>query len=484
MFSKTPAINRPEKYKPDMIYPIMLYYLHSHLTYLNPLKLTKSNNDTFYGHQFKRDDGIVVNYFYAIQDEVDNRPPESSLGKGHPILDEFITMCVNAKILTPNSITIAPLEQIQLNRAHFNTILIYTSPTAVHAYLIEPRSNDITSRLVSYPTDSLLDDIKRELIIPNSTINVSSIKVGRQPLHDDKTCGAHHINFSELITKLPTPIIESANKLKKSLATTSLTTRNNDNQILASMRGKLQSYMDINLPPENGFIDISAPIKVMKTDIDPDGFYDGEYADVKSIDDLEFQNQLTNLHIKTQSNETLQSAIDSINQYTEHQSLFSLFRSHTRHKTKDLITSALSTLQTDNDPASIVKSSILLLATFNSISDKTSRLRINIGEAVSTLLDCKLEYSIKQDKLFEVDPLFKAKFKLLISSFDETQIDQYKSDLSKITRIMDDINSLDTKLIDKIAEPVDRDADRAALFAQVKTILQINMAPDLQAKLD
>lgn len=405
-------LNRPIQYKPEDVTHVGLYCLHRDLTYIASIKQHCETSSDITGYKFRRNDGQVFNYFEVLQDVSDQHiSVDKRKGRNYPTLDDFIDgykKLLDKGVINKGDINIAPLVQVQHQRAHFNTLVVYLDEdNIIHAYIIEPRSTDyMFNKMKDYGIQELANSIKTRFD-KDQPINANAIKIGKQSITDDKTCGAHQINFTEVMTMLPASVFKTAADLQAFLAHTHLTRRKNDNDLIETITTAFGVFKDYKDKLQQKFDpEPSASSAATKVEDDSDDENAFTLIDEKNENALiylhhpEFQQKLsTDFEAKRKQTPTdlIATSIQEIeNGYIgKHKKSLQLFKSHTRHDTAKFINETLESIKNENigDDKKLLKAALFLQAAFNSISDNKSELRLSLGHALAHLLDCKFEYT-------------------------------------------------------------------------------------------
>ena len=223
MRSSPQLSGRPEVYEPDSVYYTTLYFLHLRLNFDSRFEIPREG-PSLKGCRLKRDDGVMVNYFQTIQDKKEDV---------YPTLGEWLSVyssLIEAKKISTKDVTLLPLVHVQ-NRKHFNTLLLHAdAQNILHVYLIESRGSNKTGLFSSYPVEGLGQEIEKHFKNQSQEIKFKNPMIGVQAFFDDKTCGAHQINFIEAIIQLSPKEILDEKYLIECLKQTKLESRNDDSE--------------------------------------------------------------------------------------------------------------------------------------------------------------------------------------------------------------------------------------------------------------
>lgn len=493
--------NRPKQYEPEDVTKVGLYCLHSNLTYFDSFKKACKTSNDIVGYKFRRQDGQVFNYFQVLQDVDDEHVPrEERKGRKYPTLDEFIDgykQMLEDGIIQKGEINIAPLVQVQYQRAHFNTLVIYSDENNVtHAYIIEPRSTDyMPNKLKDYGIDKLASHIESKF--DEDKINAQAIKVGKQSIADDKTCGAHQINFTEIMTMLPTDVFTHPANLQQHLAHTHVTRRRNDNALIHLITTSFADFKANKTPAANSAASASSSVKKIESDIDSDNDLE-TFTTIDDIDEKliiylhnkEFQSALSKRFADRRNltiSDLLITSIDEIEKgyLNKHQSkLFNFFSGHTRQDAAQLIKDALEFIHKNPniaDDRKLLDAVILLFANFNAIKDTKSDLRLCLGGALARLLDCEYEYQTQLVNSSAItlrsnfETLFNDHLEFKLAHLNNTDVQLLIGKLKTITQKMIAIDNIDASFIHKIGSKDKENLQRNNLIDEIKK--EIGMIP-------
>lgn len=416
MFNEAGMWNRKTpkrgKYKPNEALFLALYGLHRDFEFEFCEAITdEDTSKNFIYYRFKRSDGAYITYFEPIQDA-------DGFKENYPTLSVFLKIMAEndrKKIFKSNNeIIIVPLLQVQ-DRHHFNTLVFHHSKNKTHVYIVEPRSNNLTKwPRICYPVKKLIHAIRRHF--PDSIIE--NPKIGLQSLTDDTTCGAHHINFTEIISHLKSDVITHTNCFKRALRRENLTRRDNDREkinfissVMENENKKIEDNAASENKPEliyaNNDKDKEKIISSEKDDMCKE-FEDeceddlkrdkSSYLDEAALNSAETQ-QAIHKAIRAEEQrrceEALQSAIDSINAFSNSASQRTgFFKSSTRVSTANGIVKILNGIKQSEVEVETKNFHAALLLHFcqYAIGSRKSDLRTALETAMAKLLNCEPEY--------------------------------------------------------------------------------------------
>ena len=522
---------RPSIYKPYEANLVNLSNLHRAFDYVGPIEVSVSSEDesanekknktkltdalpVFYmgenerikgnqpkqveivGQQFQRIDNKKINYFQAIQDAPDKENKYPTLDQWLETYKKLNNEQLFSRVKTSiHDISIVPFLQVQRGRKHFNTLLIHADKDGtVYVYIIEPRSSNLTRSSGFYPIDEskkkIIDAIQGQTIngVKVKNIKFSNPKMGHQPFYDDTECGAHHINYVEIIAQLRDRDIENQKSFKKFLSRARLDRRNSDNQ-------KIDFVLKTTGLDKEEKVEAKSDELIKKEDIDTkkskeeDLFEDfieetkedtkkttADYKDV-SIMQEQKNKDLNNAFIHSQS-ELIDGAIEEIKKYQTRYSAasFNLFSGHTRQKTSEQIINILDNIKTPKitkNTIQIQQASIILYGCFISI-EGSSKFRDHVGHALAKLLNCEDEYhAIMKNKVFDkqhtVITMFKHKLILLERSHPVGF--EYKEIFRNMEKICKADESLAYKFSTKRHDKIDKEREKT--FEEIRANMGI-----------
>jgi len=447
-------------YKPRPLHNVNLYGLSRDFTFSEQLTPSYSkDSDHLIGYRFQRpSDDTFINYFEPIKDDaesdiLDDVKSAKNIVSLETALQKYNELLDSNKIAVQN-ITIFPLLQVRNGRKHFNTLLIHgDSENNVHIYLIEPRHNYIYFGLPALWKDikswwnkkrektspshqSWFSRLKGYVIYPLKQSGkiiaeyfrdkgyqpqVHIINIGSQALADDVTCGYHQANVTEILTQLPTAVLQDSKRVSTALDML----RTERNAYLARRmedKGKRRIVTGhVPFAPEEKPLQEEEKEKNdTPIEVEEDDFNIIESSsspeEVKQIirQSSAFlrldPESMQNLNRQASENKNIEQAkaLDNVSTQLEeykHEKVqglhhFSLFKkSHTRQNTVDaikelrqliLIPAAENSL---DEQAKMYLTARLLYAFYITIHSTTSTLRYQLEQALAPLLDCEKEYA-------------------------------------------------------------------------------------------
>lgn len=409
-------------------------------------------------HTYRRRDGVMVNYLGTIRDMDDDA------NGMFPTLAEWLS---NAPVIENNSITIAPFVQVDLGRRHFNTLVIHADAHGnTQVYILEPRSN----QFVLPKRFTLIYPIERavELLKTRFGENVACLNLGVQSLLDDISCGAHHINFAEMISHLDGETIRDREKLQRALRVTSA-----DSRLL-----------------DGGKFDDEAPAVVMPSGISStsldleDGFTDialTRDSDSERSQDAMMRVMTTSEPIVSGSVPSLLNGMDKANSilqryHAECKPSGGLFSKHTRHATVRAIQQRIAEIAQSDDTPDMKKFNVamLLFSAFLTNKSRHSQLRGLIASALASVLDCERDYAVvasitrhKDESLVPGVDLFRHQLTMLQL---RAGVNVNNAKVEHLFATMSELHDLDTSFWSRLCCTSSSEARRA----QLHTIMSEN----------
>lgn len=417
------------------------------------------------GYEFLRQEGdkdIKIRYFFPVKD---CKGPGDSAS-----VTEWLDKYKNS--IKPEDMIILPVLQIEKDRKHFNTIVIYQN----YIYDIEPRSRVAE---VAYPTAQAAKTINKEFA---NKYKLRIIYMGDQSLLDDTECGAYHINYALQLASLPSGKFSSAKLLKPELEKMNHSSRYGDERILMLDRFYREQSLSLmeqsisNSKEMNDEILDSSTASLIKEEIDFVNVKKDKTAhhEAYSVNDF-IKNENTiqsNIHmtlrkVKNQRQiQALNYAHNEINKYFDYytvnaasrnssifQKFFRLFSKHTRANIAGLLKDTLynkAQNKSINPEESIVPEMMLIHSCYVSIRDKESALRLHLERALVAMLDCSIEYADMSSNILtamNIEKMLTNKLKqeMRLANVTEEQKTVYKN----LKKKMRSINSLDTNIVNR-----------------------------------
>lgn len=442
---------RPNRYTPTEVNLTNLYHLHRDFEYVSMLN---ENNADIQGFSFKRPDGKIINYFPAIQDSSGKYP--------YPDLETWLKSyknLVSENKIKLNDITIVPLLQVIGDRQHFNTLVVFIDEKKmVYAYIIEPYRTNITSSNFflpySYPLEGIGIGIRNYLSrsvkgvnekndrVNETTVLLKHIHTGQQPFYDNNNCGAHQINYTEIISHMSDDEMKNKLLFEKRLEGAYLARREQDKKKITEAADKFpqatQNYQQTSQQQvEDDEIELDKNAEKEKKERKDENKpleKKKRFVITENENENENEKEKEKEKGKRKANKNKQSAkgkkeqpenktiidhvINIINEYRvaldeyristlEDCNFFkrNIFTRHTRHETAKGLVEVLNKIKSMNTDEVIknYKAAHLLLACYVSITSCNSQLRMLLEVALAKLLDCELESRtscVNKEKLF------------------------------------------------------------------------------------
>jgi hypothetical protein len=533
---------RPKRYKPQHVQTVSLDFLHSHFHFRD--MLSHGNPDSgaplVTAYQFTRPDGRKINYFQTIKDA--NKDP---VNYPYPTLETWL-IAYNDMILSgqvsPQDISIMPLVQVRKGREHFNTLCAYMdSSNRLRVLIIEPRS-DNRMMINNYPVDDMIRTIRNTLqrLQPDVDVVIENPKIGVQPTLDDTTCGAHQINFVEVISQLSSEKLDDTQVVTRYLKSVNLGRREADNRIISYFNRKIQGAaevigqdaLDKESQTQNEASEVNrAPVAkrscaaIISIDDDFDRKQKVDDEDdlimiaqprIKSLSEVQskadsdtnresdvyspitelIKSQKVNVRINARSGEeqrtkhdsAINNCVNTIGRYLQvKRNLFGLFATHTRHQTTNEIIDILNAINDENGISCIErnrKAAIFLYYCYVSIKADNSELRAYIQAALADLLDCKNELNSSLGHMRDQFSVVAHMSQIFRTRLDiESQLSSSNKDnYSPVYAMMREINNDDASIYAKFSATQRHalHARREDLFASVRETLQLSEVKHLK----
>ncbi len=406
------------KYHPMAAVNVSLYALHRDFDFIDYQEFVLDPINLHY-YRFQRADGVFINYFEAISDALS----EKETNNVYPLLAQFLLAykgLEESSAISAQDITIVPFLQVQ-NRQHFNTLVLYADNSQRYVHIIEPRSNNLTRPpAVFYPIDESIQRIKA--FFGQENVVVHNPKIGLQGIRDDTTCGAHHINFTEIIAHLKTETITRVNALKRVLRRTNLSRRDVDQDKIKVISGQLSAMEDQSKTdqPEIARVQVLSARDDEEKEESDDELFEGfmseagedlerdasSYQAMDPVHSASVQKDLANEIKKIElerADTALEKVIGIFEAYTQQLSQpWGFFTPAGRPSTVIKLIEILKNIKNNPYADSRIKNyhAALLLNFFhNAISSTDKQFCDVIENSLATLLNCELEYkAISQHK--------------------------------------------------------------------------------------
>ena len=432
-------------YEPSQVELLALRFLHQHFDFSSLLTEFNEEGVRLTLIQFLKSGQNCVHYSPAV---IDAKKPQEA--PGHPSLEvwlDFINRQIEAQKINVGELIVAPLLQVQLGRRHFNTLVIYyETKNRFRVYIIEPRDNNLTKKLLSYPIEGL-----QQLFIAKlkGQVEFLNIKIGHQSLIDDTSCGKHHLNYLEVVASLPIELIQKPKDLKNILKRASLIRRFWDDEKLT------QLWRDLRIAERIGSGEMTT------NDIIANGEDQGT---------LKEKNH-SRIDVVTLWNRVLASWEKFSDEYAKRQS--TLFDRHTRQFSVRFLTNFIRRLTEqglgeDWRRETYYKLLEVLFAFYVASPQSQSDMRVKLEESLGILFEVDVSALLKTYSHANLEKYFFDRLLILRMGF-VIHSDKLKS-IYELTRF---INDLDTgiKLTDGGEKAVD--LKRVLHFEQLK--IQLNM---------
>lgn len=445
------------------------------------------------GYRFTRADGKKINYFSTVRDVEEEGDGFEKIGIGCPSLSTWLEGLIELErkqeISLREDIIIVPLVQVQ-NRAHYNTLLLhyeistnkdpdneekeddgYKNKGRLNIYLIEPRKDNrsgFTRRM--YPVEHIQEEIVSSLsrILPREQIHFYNPQLDLQAMLDDKTCGAHHLNFTEIMIQLRDVELNKPERFANYLRTAQLIRREDDNKKIKCVGHGLK---DVGYVEESDVGESKSKGKEKDSLTDDE---DGDWCGIERSNDApktiyshQYNEGLNaDLRVEPQLEKMLGEAIEEIEEYSKLKQGLSTSGRHTRHGTAKLLTNFLQDINKDQSElhAGIHKVSLILYLFHSTIDDKKSKLGDHIAKALAKLLDCEVEYHAYSKDAKKLDAIFEQRLKLNKCSIGTHPESGTSAIVNKIKDLIKQINHSGFGLTKK--------KDKVKLFQEALMLLQ------------
>jgi hypothetical protein len=454
------------KYKPIQVSEISLHAMHRDLNYEESYT---STNEAFLqgvakpaGHKFIRTDGKVVKYFYPIRDA----DVGTDVVGDQPMLNIDDWFNEFGKNIKDDELAIVPLQQVQHGRAHFNTLVIHNKKI----YIIEPRSTNVALegiKPIRYPSEATGEKLKQMF---GAQYEFKNLFTEQQPLFNDEDCGAHQINYTELLYGLPDVALESGDKLAEIMQQAQLSRRLNDEDILARMEFMRRQYNAINPPPAE-----------QRSEEEEKAEGDDEFVLARrrdsdfDIEDEKVAQRVVHMQIEISQGNTYEKNIEAAKKHMFSYIAYAkthngFFHPHTREKTADFLALCADGFiaVTSEDRVGREKSrehqlrlAMLYFAAYSTITDKNSRLRKHLGKALAGLLDCSAEYHTLKNNVLSTpgsfENLFETRLHAEVLLLKGMATPAYVAEFKKMKEAMKEIDEVDSSIMNRFIRTADQD---------------------------